>query len=148
MFISFLRTGAPTQTVCTPHRNIFSPPVVYNLMAELSNITKDKCIQILASDTRYKKSELAYLRYMMKEMTQEDLAVDLNGLTMKELKCALAAGVPGKCMHLANHLLAQYKDKMEAYLEADGTKAHMRLEALDDEGLQKEEKNPGVPGDL
>jgi len=120
--------------------------VHFGIMAELANIIKDKCTQILESERRYKNSELAYLRYMMRQMTQEDLAVDLNGLTMKELKCALAAGVPGKCMHLANNLLNQYKEKMEAYLDASGNRAHLALEALDDEGLEKEDKNPGVTG--
>ena len=138
MFISFLRTGKPTVTIPTPHRNLFRHAVVYSHMAELANPIKDKCTQILESDRRYKKSELAYLRYMMKEITQEDLAEALNNLTMKELKCALAAGVPGKCMHLANNLLEQYKEKLEAYLDASGNRAHMRLEALDDEGREKE----------
>ncbi|GAG05616.1 unnamed protein product, partial [marine sediment metagenome] len=50
----------------------------------------------------------------------------------------------GKCMHLANNLLNQYKEKMTAFIEADGNKAHMRLEALDDEGLEKEGEKPGV----
>lgn len=144
LVIKFLNTGAPTRTVPPPHRNIFTFIMYSVIMENISNVIKDKCIQILESERRYKNSELAYLRYMMRQMTQEDLAVDLNGLTMKELKCALAAGVPGKCMHLANNLLNQYKDKMEAYLDADGNRAHLRLDALDDEGLEKKDENPGV----
>jgi len=81
----------------------------------------------------YVKTDLACLRYMMRETPQETLAELLNQLTMKELKMAIAAGVPGRCQHIATGLLVNYKEKMEAYLEADGNKATMSLESLDDE---------------
>ena len=88
---------------------------------------------MLIEKKMYVKTDLGYLRYMMREMPEKELAEALNSLTMKELKIAIAAGVPGKCQHLALGLLSNYKEKMEAYLEADGNKAHMGLESLDGE---------------
>ena len=105
-------------------------------MENNTNPIKIKCQEIIGGKRQYVKSELAYLRYMMGDIEQKELEECLNTLNMNELKQALAAGVPGKCQHIAVGLLAQYKEKMEAYLMADGNRAHMRLEALDDEGLE------------
>jgi len=105
----------------------------YVIMENITNPVKLKCAEILSSKKLYVKSELKYLLYMMKDISQEDLAKDLNTLTLKELKIAIAAGVPGKCQLLSLTLLANYKEKYEAILEADGNKATMSLESLDDE---------------
>ena len=105
----------------------------YSSMEKESNPIKNKCIDILKSKKVYVKSEAKYLLYMMRDITQEDLAEALNSLTMRELKLAIYAGVPGDCHRLAMQLLADYKKKLEAYLEADGNKAHMSLESLDGE---------------
>ena len=141
-----MRTGRPTTLARSDVRNLFRPGVVYVIMENITNPVKEKCISILEAKHVYVKSELGYLRFMMGDITQEELANCLNSLTMKELKVAIAAGVPGKCQRLSLNLLADYKEKYEAILEEDGTKAHMSLEAVDGEGLKKEDKNPGVTG--
>jgi len=102
-------------------------------MENITNPIKNKCAEILKSKKVYIRSELKYLLYMMRDISQEDLAEALNSMTLRELKLAIAAGVPGDCHRLAMKLLADYKEKLEAYLEADGNKATMSLKALNDE---------------
>ena len=128
-----MRTGRPTIPVPADDRNIFRHIVYCSIMENRTNKIKDKCVEMLAEKKMYIKGDLAYLRYLMKEAPQEKLAKDLNTLTMKELKIAIAAGVWGRCQRLALNLLANYKDKMEAYLDADGNKATLTVESLDDE---------------
>jgi len=105
----------------------------YVIMENITNPVKEKCTEMLTEKKMYIKGDLAYLRYVMGETPQEKLAEYLNTLTLKELKIAIAAGVPGKCQLLSLTLLANYKEKYEAILEADGNKAHMSLESLDGE---------------
>jgi len=102
-------------------------------MEKETNLIKEKCKEIILSKKVYVKSDLAYLRYMMRDIKQEELEIHLNSLTMRELKVAIAAGVPGRCQRLALNLLANYKENMEAFLEADGNKAVLSVESLDDE---------------
>ena len=70
---------------------------------------------------------------MMKDMDQEHLCRDLHSLTLLELKKALAAGVPGHAMHIANALLREKKAAMEVWIEEDGKKANLTVEMNSDE---------------
>ena len=117
--------------VRTSNRNIFRHIVYFGIMENATNRIKEKCAEMLIEKKMYVKTDLGYLRYMMREMPEKDLVKALNSLTMKELKIAIAAGIWGRCQRLGLNLLANYKEKMEAYLDADGNKATLTVEDID-----------------
>jgi hypothetical protein len=99
-----------------------------NVMSENTNPIKNKCQDIIRTKPEYRKMEIAYLRYMMRDIDQETLIKDLETLNIRELRFAIGAGVPGHAMHKANEILQQKKARMEAFIESDGNQAAYEAE--------------------
>ncbi|MCK5504552.1 MAG: hypothetical protein KAJ10_05290 [Thermodesulfovibrionia bacterium] len=59
-----------------------------------------------------------YLGNQMKMLDQEVLEDHLRTLNFNELKIALRGGVPGHCNFIANQLLNEFKEKIDAYVHA------------------------------
>jgi hypothetical protein len=92
------------------------------------NPIKRQCQKILTTERAYVSAELAYLRYIMRDLAQEKLEECLKTLTYKELKKAIAAGVPGHCQHIAQELLRDFKKDLDAYLDKTGATASLETE--------------------
>ena len=105
--------------VRTHYRKVFRLSMNTYIMVEYSNPIKEKCVQILTTKPVYRKAEIAYLRYMMRDLDQITLMKDLETLNIRELRMAIGAGVPGHAMHKANELLRDKKIKMEEFIEQD-----------------------------
>ena len=75
---------------------------------------------------------------MMRYMNQEQLMKELEGLNLKELKQAIAAGVPGHAMYYAHELSRRKRAELNAFLEQQGRVATVETEV---EAPEEEDSN-------
>jgi len=87
-------------------------------MDEGLNPLKSRCARILTTEHKYRQGEIIYLTDMMKQLDQEILEEYLKTLNYHELKIAHQAGVPGHCNFIANELLYDFKEKIDAYIHS------------------------------
>ena len=60
----------------------------------------------MSTDKGYKMAERRYLSDQMKQMSYEELCLNLGGLSLEELKVAFSAGIPGDAHLYARNLQA------------------------------------------
>lgn len=111
-------------------------------MKDVSNPIKRLAANAVATKRMYVKAELKYIGSVMKELSQEDLVECLETLNMKELKMVIGAGVPGHALFKAHELLREKKERMEMFIENEGTSATVEVETNEEEEEEPVEEEP------
>jgi len=86
-----------------------------------NNPIKKKVREILKDPPQYRRPGMDYLRYLMKNMDQEELIGYLRDLNLEELRMAVGCGVPGTAMLVAHALLRKRKKELAAIIEKQPT---------------------------
>ena len=79
---------------------------------------KRMCERALKEEWRFKQETLKYIRSLMLSMKQEDLIIELDTLSYKELRMAVGVGVPGDAQQFARDKLKEMKHKARESIEA------------------------------
>jgi hypothetical protein len=75
---------------------------------------KRMCERALSEKWEYKRKTLEYIRSLMLSMKQEDLIIELDTLSYKELRMSVGVGVPGDAQQFARDKLKAMKEKLLA----------------------------------
>jgi hypothetical protein len=89
----------------------------------------EKVRRYMSDKPEYRQQNKNYVRYEMKNLSQEDLIKDLKTMNLAELRYVQGAGVPGHANLICMQLIAKRKKEYDEFLKQQSRRPIESVEA-------------------